>query len=197
MKVQFLKGAAVVLAMAMSVPALAARADRRAVRQQQRIARGMKSGELNNREASRLEKREAKIDGQVAADRAANGGKLTPAERRQVQREQNRTSRAIFLQKHDAQTAGGAPNMSVGAREVRQQERVEQGLHSGQLTGREAAHLENREAKIDAETARDRAENGGTLTPAERAKIERQQNRASGAIYRQKHDAQTQPGANP
>jgi hypothetical protein len=197
MKSNFLKSGAVLLAVAMASPAMAGRADRRAVRQQERINQGINSGQLNGREAARLEKREAKIDGQIAADRAANGGHLTPAERRQINREQNHTSRAIFNQKHDAQTAGGAESMEVNAREARQQGRIEQGLQSGQLTGKEAAHLENRETRIDAEAARDRAANGGTLTPAEHAKIEREQNRASQAIYNQKHDAQTQPGTAP
>ena len=35
-------------------------------------------------------------------ERVANGGKLTPAERRQVNRQQNRTSRAIYRDKHNA-----------------------------------------------------------------------------------------------
>jgi hypothetical protein len=41
---------------------------------------------------------------------------------------------------------------------------------------------------IDREVARDRARNGGTLTGRERAKVERQQNRVSRSIYREKHD---------
>ena len=36
------------------------------------------------------------------------------------------------------------------------------------------------------------ADLGGKLTPAEKAKVNRQENRTSRAIYRQKHDAQHQ-----
>ena len=48
-------------------------------RQQQRIAQGVKSGSLTAGETARLENREAAINRQVRADRAANGGTLTAA----------------------------------------------------------------------------------------------------------------------
>src|SRR3954468_435304 len=59
--------------------------------QQDRIAQGVKSGQLTAGETAHLEKREARINKEVHNERAANGGKLTPAERRQVNRQQNRT----------------------------------------------------------------------------------------------------------
>lgn len=193
MKSKILSSVAVVLAVGMSLPAFAARPDRRAVRQQHRIERGLNNGQMTGREAAKVEKREAKIDAQVAHDRAENGGKLTPQERSQVNREQNSVSREIYSEKHNGQTQAGAEKMGVNARENRQQGRIEQGLQSGQLTGNEAAHLEKREAKIDSQADAERAANGGKLTPAERVKIEHEQDRASKAIYEQKHDAQTQP----
>lgn len=54
------------------------------------------------RETAHLEAREAKINKEVHNERVANGGKLTAAERRQVNRQQNRTSRAIYRKKHNA-----------------------------------------------------------------------------------------------
>ena len=80
----------------------------------------------------------------------------------------------------------------VDRREQRQQERIAQGVQSGQLTPAETARLERKEARIHREIQRDRAANGGTLTPAERRRINRQQNRVSRQIYREKHDAQHQ-----
>jgi signal transduction protein with GAF and PtsI domain len=80
----------------------------------------------------------------------------------------------------------------VDRREQRQQERIADGVQSGQLTPRETVRLERKEARIDREIKRDRAANGGTLTPAERRKINREQNRVSRQIYREKHDAQHQ-----
>jgi hypothetical protein len=69
--------------------------------QQRRIAQGVKSGQLTAAETAHLERREAAIHQEVHNERTANGGKLTPAERRQVTRQQNRTSRAIYRKKHN------------------------------------------------------------------------------------------------
>jgi hypothetical protein len=69
--------------------------------QQRRIAQGVKSGQLTASETAHLERREAAIHHEVHSERVANGGKLTPAERRQVTRQQNRTSRAIYRKKHN------------------------------------------------------------------------------------------------
>jgi len=78
----------------------------------------------------------------------------------------------------------------VDRRQASQQARIAEGVESGQLTPRETARLERKEARIRREIRRDRAENGGTLTPAEKASVNRQENRVSRQIYRQKHDAQ-------
>lgn len=77
----------------------------------------------------------------------------------------------------------------VDRREARQQERIAQGVQSGQLTPGETARLERQEERIDARIDRERAENGGHLTPAERRSINRQQNRESRRIYAAKHNA--------
>jgi len=69
--------------------------------QQDRIAQGVKSGQLTAGETARLESREAAINHEVRADRRANGGKLTPGERAQVNHQLNRTSRAIYHDKHN------------------------------------------------------------------------------------------------
>ena len=86
-----------------SLSAGAAEVDRRERRQQDRIADGVRSGELTPAETARLERKEARIDREIKRDRAANGGTLTPAERRQINRQQNRLSRQIYREKHDAQ----------------------------------------------------------------------------------------------
>ena len=79
-------------------------------------------------------------------------------------------------------------------RNVAQQQRIEQGLKSGQLTTREAAHLEQGTARID--RMQSRATNahgagGAGVTAAEATRIQRAQNAESHAIYNQRHDAQT------
>ena len=71
--------------------------------QQKRIGEGVENGSLTAAEAARLEKQEARIHNEVKQERAENGGKLTPEERRQVRRQQNRESKRIYKQKHDGQ----------------------------------------------------------------------------------------------
>lgn len=76
----------------------------------------------------------------------------------------------------------------VDQRQTNQQKRIDQGVASGALTTQEAANLQKREAKIEADKQAARAD--GTVTPAERRKLQREENRASAAIRRQKHDRQ-------
>jgi hypothetical protein len=78
---------------------------------------------------------------------------------------------------------------TIHARKAHQQARIAQGVKSGQLTAHETAHLERREAGINREERHMRAADNGHLTSADRAKINRQQNRTSRAIYRDKHNA--------
>lgn len=77
----------------------------------------------------------------------------------------------------------------INARQHRQQARIAQGVRSGELTGREAARLERQERQIRREERLFRAD--GRLSPAERADLNRDLNRTSRNIYRQKHDGQT------
>jgi len=75
----------------------------------------------------------------------------------------------------------------VTKRQVHQQQRIKQGVKSGELTKGEAARLEAREGKIAVDKAK--AKSDGVVTPGERAKLNREQNRASKNIYRKKHNA--------
>ena len=76
-------------------------------------------------------------------------------------------------------------------RQVNQQERIKQGVNSGELNRRETTRLEAEQAKIQAEKKIARAD--GKVTPRERAKIRRDQNRASRHINNQKHDVHKRP----
>ena len=75
---------------------------KRAEHEQDRIAGGIKSGELSPSEAANLEKREANINQEVKADRAANGGHLTQQEKNQIQHQQNKAGHQIYKDKHNA-----------------------------------------------------------------------------------------------
>jgi uncharacterized protein YdeI (BOF family) len=87
-----------------------------------------------------------------------------------------------------ASMAQGRRN-SVNERQRNQQQRIREGVRSGELTGVEAARLRRQEAQIKLNEARAR-QSGGEFTPQERARIQGQLDRESQNIYQQKHDAQ-------
>jgi len=74
-----------------------------------------------------------------------------------------------------------------------QQQRIAQGVHSGQLSARETHHLEGRESHINHEEHNMRTRDNGHLTHADRTRIQHQQNRTSRAIYNKKHNAAHRP----
>jgi NACalpha-BTF3-like transcription factor len=154
--------------------------------QQQRIRQGVRSGELTGVEAARIQRRESQIRLNEARARRS-GGEFTPEERARIQGQLDRSSEKIYQQKHDAQDRN--PNNSVNERQQNQRERIRDGVQSGELTGVEAARIRRQDAQIRLNEARAR-QSGGEFTPQERARIQRQLNRESRRIYRQKHDAQ-------
>jgi hypothetical protein len=160
--------------------------------QQGRIANGVSSGQLTSGETKHLEGREAHLNNEIHNDRSANGGTLTPQERQQVNRQQNNVSRSIYDDKHNDNTANYGNN-EVGARRNLQQQRIANGIRSGQMSPSEAANAEGREQNINRHVAADRQANGGKLTPQERQNINRRQDGASRQIYREKHNGKTGP----
>ena len=124
--------------------------------------------------------------------RKLDGGKLTPKDRALVNQQQDRLSKQIYKQKHDVQTQT-QPKTEIGQRKENQQDRIGQGIQSGELTAGEAARLEGKESALNQETRDMRKLDGGKLTPQDKALVNQQQNRLSTQIYNQKHDAQTQP----
>lgn len=161
--------------------------------QQNRIANGVKSGQLTAGETANLESKESAINGETRADRAANGGKLTGAEKQQVNQQQNQLSKQIYNDKHNANTAHYGNN-EVGQRRQNQQNRIAQGIKSGQLTAGETAKLENQQHGINQQVKADRQANGGKLTQGEKKQVNKEQNAASKNIYNKKHNANTQGG---
>ena len=164
--------------------------------QQDRIANGVKSGQLTAGETANLEKKEAAINKETKADRAANGGKLTSTEKAQVNKQQNQVSKQIYADKHNANTAHYGNN-KVGQRRENQQDRIAQGIKSGQLTPSETAKLEKQQQGINKQVATDRKANGGKLNASEKKQVNKEQNHASRNIYRKKHNAATQGNAKP
>lgn len=164
----------------------------RDVKQEQRIERGLKSGELTPREAARLQREQGRID--QMESRALRDAKVTAAEKARINAAQNHASRDIAREKHDAQQ--GDPNSASSRRlqadvqrNVNQKRRIQQGMASGQLTNREAARLEAGQAHVDRVEAR--AGRDGHVSQAEQARVQHSENVQSRRIARQRHDSQT------
>lgn len=76
----------------------------------------------------------------------------------------------------------------IDQRQMNQEQRIDQGVESGQLNPREAKRLERQQNRID--RMENRAKADGVVTARERARISAAQNRASRNIAREKHDRQ-------
>ncbi len=164
----------------------------REANQDQRIANGLRSGQMTSGEAAKAERTQSKIDQQVHNDRAANGGKLTGQEKQQINSEQNAASRQIYDEKHNGNTV--KPN-AIDNREANQQQRTANGLHSGQMTSGEAAKTNANQAKTAQQVHNDRTANGGALNAEQKKQINKEQNKNSKQIHNEKHNDKTTKSA--
>jgi aminoglycoside phosphotransferase family enzyme len=73
----------------------------RQVKQQRRIAQGVRSGKLTKGETRRLERQQARIQRTKRRDKMMNGGKLTPKEKTHINKMQNRANKRIYRAKHN------------------------------------------------------------------------------------------------
>jgi len=157
--------------------------------QQERIEQGLQSGQLTTKEAAQLEKGEAHIE--KMEQKAEADGKMTDAEKRRIEQAQNKESQQIYQDKHNAQT--GNPNSASSQRmqadvqrNVNQQQRIEQGVQSGQLTNREVGNLEKGQANVNRAEARAGA--NGHVSANEQRHIQAAENHQSHKIHKDKHN---------
>lgn len=160
--------------------------------QQQRIEQGLQSGALTTREAGRLERDESRVNRMES--QALKDGSLSDAEKRRIDRAQDQTSQDIYRQKHDTQV--GNPNSSSSRRmqadvqrNIHQQQRIEQGVQTGQLTNREVGKLERGQSRIS--RAEGRAGADGHVGAYEQHRVQRREHRQSEHVYHEKHDGAT------
>ena len=157
----------------------------RNVDQQKRIEQGLQSGQLSTGEARKLEAGQARID--KTEQRDLRNGTLSASERAQIQRQQNRESRAIYADKHNA-VKGNPDSLKSNLeqadvqRNINQQQRIHNGVTHGSLTNRETSHLEGDEAHVSRMEAR-------RDTLRQTGRIQRADNRDSRRIHRAKHNA--------
>jgi hypothetical protein len=100
-----------------------------------------------------------------------------------------------FAQNSNTQGAGPGvvdPNHprvnEVNAREQNQQNRIANGVKSGELTPKETQKLEKQQGHIQNQEKKDMAKDNGHLTKADQAKLNKEQNKASKNIYDKKHN---------
>jgi hypothetical protein len=165
--------------------------------QQDRIANGVSDGQLTAGETSNLEKKESQLNQEERDMKAQDNGHLTSADRTVLNQQQNQLSNQIYQDKHNSAVQkenpqGTAPTTKIGKRVENQQDRIGQGIQSGQLTAGESANLEKQESALNKEMAAEKQLNGGKLTNQEKAQVNRQQNHLSKEIYKDKHNAKRQ-----
>jgi hypothetical protein len=123
--------------------------------------------------------------------KSEDNGHLTSADRTALEQQQKGVSQQIYQDKHNAATQYDG-SQKIGQRSEKQQDRIGQGIKSGQLTAGEASNLENKEAAINQEKQADRTANGGHLTQQQKNQINQQQNKVSKQIYKDKHNNKKQ-----
>ena len=87
-------------------------------------------------------------------------------------------------------TVNAQDSAHIGKRQLHQQKRIANGVKSGELTEKETARLEKKQAKIQHD--KKEAKEDGVVSGKEKTQLIREQNKANREIRRQKHDAQKQ-----
>jgi hypothetical protein len=156
--------------------------------QQDRIANGVQDDQLTPGETKNLETKEAGINHEESTMRSQDDGHLTAADKTKINNQQNHLSNQIYTDKHNANTAHYG-NGEVGQRQQAQQDRIANGMRSGQLTAGESRNLEKQQQGINQEKNGMKEANGGKLNATDKSTLNKQQNQASKNIYNKKHNA--------
>ena len=161
----------------------------RDLNQQERIERGLKSGELSTKEAGQLEHEQKRVDKMEAHD--LKNGSISAAEQARLQAAENKASQDIYQQKHDAQL--GNPDSKSSERmqtdverNVNQQQRIQRGIDNGSLTDREAGSLERGQSRVDRDEANAAA--NGRVGANEQQRVQDAEARQSTRVYQKKHN---------
>ena len=161
-------------------------------KQRDRIRDGVRDGSLTRREAKRLGREQKRIHDM--AEDITSDGEVTRRERGALEHAQDRASRHIAGERHDAQgSMGPTPTRNwktwdpgVNQRQRNQHRRIAQGIRSGSLTPAETRRIIQMESDI---RKMERAmKSDGVLTVAERKALHGALNQASKAIFGLKHN---------
>lgn len=187
MKVSFLLTALLGLA-PLAYAADASQVIQRDINQQKRIEQGVQSGQITLHEAAKLEHSQSRAE--RAQAHALKDGQLSQAEQRRLHHLQDKTSQQIYREKHDGQVAN--PNSPTQqrlaadvSRNVREQQRIQNGLNHGSLTTHEAAYLERGQAHNNRLQAR--AAHRGFVSVHDQHHLQHAEHRQSHRIWHMKH----------
>lgn len=166
----------------------------RDINQQTRIRNGLQDGSLTTREAAVLERKEGRLD-RLQAE-ALRDGKLSDPERARINRAEDRVSADIRNARHNGvqgdPLSASSQRMQQGVqRDIQQQQRIQDGLQSGQLSNREVAGLERGQARQGARQFR--AGRDGHVSGHEAQAIDNAQNASSQRIHQLRHNASPSP----
>ena len=166
----------------------------RNVNQQQRIEQGLQSGALTTHEAGQLERQQTQVD--RMEKNALMDGSLSSTEKARIQAAQNKSSKTIAAEKHNAKVGNPATKSSQRMqadvqRNVNQQARIEQGVKSGQLSNQEVASLERGQAHVNRAEANAAA--NGRVGAVEQANVQGRENAQSAHIVNKKTNVPPQP----
>lgn len=161
----------------------------RDINQETRIRNGLQDGSLNTREAALLQRREANLDRMQS--RALRDGTLSDAERARLAGAEKRVSQDIYSARHNGVqgnplSASSQRMQQAAQRDINQQQRIQNGIESGQLSNREVARLERGQARVDAKQFQ--AGRDGHVGAAETHSVNRAQNRQSERIRQMRHN---------
>ena len=155
----------------------------RDINQQQQIEQGLKSGQLSDAEAARLERGEARIDRQES--RALQDGNLSASEAARINAGQNAEERRISALELNGVT--GSPSSRSTQRleadiqrDINQEQRIDNGVDKGRLTAGEVGTLEGGQAGNDALQAN--AARNGFISTNEQQNIQAAENTQSADI---------------
>ena len=156
---------------------------------QEQIEQGLKNGSLSSGEASKLEREQQTLDRDEAKG----------ASQTQLQNQQNKFENSTTKLESNGTT--GNPNSANDQRmqtdvqrNINQQNRIQQGVNSGQVTPGEESKLERGQAHVN----RAEANSHGHMTGTRQANIQGRENHQSKRIYKKKHnDNTTTPGSTP
>ncbi len=155
----------------------------RDINQQQQIESGLKSGQLSDAEAARLERGESSIDRQESRD--LQNGSLLGNERASLDASFNTEENRINALEHNGVT--GSPNSPSSRalqadvqRDINQEQRIDNGIDKGRLSATDVSALEAGQARDDAREAK--AASNNVISLGEQQRIQASENSQSTAI---------------